>query len=75
MTRLVVAGHAIALLPLSAVQTEINLGTVRALPAKPAIGPRTYYLSYLRDQRGVEDGAIVSMAREVLMQSGLLMPL
>lgn len=75
MTKLVIAGHAIAVLPLSAVQAEIKLGTVHALPTKPSIGTRTYYLSYLRDQRGLEDGAIVRMAREVLMQSGLLMPL
>ena len=72
--RLVAAGHAIAILPLPAVQQEIERGTVRVLQARPAIAPRTYYLSYLRDQRGLKDGTIAKMVREVLSQSGLLMP-
>lgn len=73
MIRLAVAGHAIALLPLSVIRTEIENGTVAVLPAKPAIGSRMYYMSYLRDQRALKDGSLTRLAREVLMASGLLM--
>ncbi len=73
--RLVAAGHAVAVLPLTAVRAEVDSGSLRILPAKPAIHPRTYYISYLRDQQGLMDGVIAGMTREVLTQSGLLNPL
>lgn len=73
MTQLVAAGHAVALLPRSMVQVEINSGLIRALPIRPAIKPRPYYISYLRE--GLCDSAIALIAREVLTQSGLLMSL
>ena len=72
MIRLAAAGHAIALLPLSAVRTEIANGSVCILRAKPAIDSRMYYMSYLRDQRALKDGSLTRLAREVLMASGLL---
>jgi DNA-binding transcriptional LysR family regulator len=73
MTQLVSAGHAIALLPFPMVHAEINNGIIRALPVKPAVKPRPYYVSYLREGTGYS--AFVEMAREVLTQSGLVTPL
>ena len=73
MIRLAAAGHAIAFLPLSTVRMEITNGSVCVLPAKPAIGARMYYMSYLRDQRALKGGALTRLAREVLVASGLLM--
>ena len=75
MVQLVAAGHAVALLPRAIVKDGIEGGILRVIAAKPLIAPRTYYVSYLREEKGLEDGAIVRMAREVLMQTGLLLPL
>ncbi len=75
MAQLVAAGHAIALLPRSIVQPGIDSGILRALAVKPQIAPRTYYVSYLRQEQGLADGAIVRMAQDVLTRSGLLRPL
>jgi len=75
ITKLVAAGHAIALLPVSVVREEIHAGIIRVLPVKPAMTPRIYYVSYLREEQKVSGGILVRMARDILMQSGLLMPL
>ncbi|RJG05306.1 LysR family transcriptional regulator [Noviherbaspirillum cavernae] len=75
MTKLVAAGHAVSVLPVSVVRAEIDAGIIRTLPVKPAIAPRPYYVSYLREEQKLGGGIIVRMAREILMQSGLLMPL
>jgi DNA-binding transcriptional LysR family regulator len=75
MVQLVAAGHAVALLPRAVVQAGIEGGILRVIAAKPLIAPRTYYVSYLGSERGLDDGALVRMAREVLMRTGLLIPL
>lgn len=69
--QMVTANHAISLLPLSIVQAEIDDGRIQVLPAKPAVAPRCYFMSYLRDARGCD--GIAGMARVALSQSGLLM--
>lgn len=75
MVQMVAAGYAVALLPQTIVQPGIDSGALRALAVKPKIAPRAYYVSYLRDEQGLADGAIVRIAREVLTRSGLLLPL
>jgi DNA-binding transcriptional LysR family regulator len=72
MVQLVAAGHAVALLPRSIVQAQVDAGMIRPLQVTPAISLRTYYVSYLREQPGLADGMLTRLAREVFMQSGLL---
>lgn len=75
ITQLVAAGHAVSVLPRTVVKSEIERGVIKVLPAGPAIAARTYYISYLRDEQGPEDGALVQIAKDVLARSGLLVPL
>ncbi|MFZ6775651.1 LysR family transcriptional regulator [Undibacterium sp. Ji83W] len=75
MIKLVAAGHAIAVLPRAVVDAEIKSGIIRTLTVKPPLNPLMYYVSYLRQEQGLADGNLVTMAREVLQQSGLLLPL
>jgi len=74
MTKLVAAGHAVSVLPVAVVQAEIDAGVIQTLPVKPTIAPRPYYVSYLREEERL-GGMLTRMAREILLQSGLLMPL
>jgi DNA-binding transcriptional LysR family regulator len=74
MNKLVAAGHAVSVLPVAVVRAEIEAGVIRKLPVKPAITPRPYYVSYLKEEERL-GGMITRMAREILLQSGLLMPL
>ena len=75
MIKLVAAGHAIAVLPRAVVDAEIKSGIMRTLTVKPVLNPLMYYVSYLRDEPGLADGSLVTMTREILQQSGLLLPL
>jgi len=73
LSELAVAGHGATLLPCPVARTQVDRGLLHALPVKPSIAPLTYFVSHLRDDPGLADGALVRMAKEVLTRSGLLM--
>jgi DNA-binding transcriptional LysR family regulator len=66
MLRLVLAGHAIAVLPLPIVREQLATGELRILPARPHIPPAPYYASYLNEAHGPGTSVIVEIARSVL---------
>jgi len=66
MLRLVLAGHAIAVLPLPIVRDQLATGELRILPARPHIPPAPYYASYLNEAHGPGTSVIVEIARSVL---------
>jgi DNA-binding transcriptional LysR family regulator len=73
LIQLAAAGHGATLLPYAIAAGEVKRGTLQLLPVRPAIPPHPYFISHLRQDRAFADGAIVRMAREALLQSGLLM--
>ena len=72
MLRLVLAGHAIAVLPVPIVREHLASGELRALPARPLVPPVPYYASYLKEARGPGIGVIVEIARSVLEKARFL---
>jgi DNA-binding transcriptional LysR family regulator len=66
MLRLVLAGHAIAVLPMPIVREQVATGELRILPARPHIPPTPYYASYLSETRGPGTSVILEIARSVL---------
>jgi DNA-binding transcriptional LysR family regulator len=72
MLRLVLAGHAIAVLPVPIVRPHLASGELRALPARPHIPPAPYYASYLKEARGPGTEVIVEIARSVLEKARFL---
>jgi DNA-binding transcriptional LysR family regulator len=66
MLRLVMAGHAIAVLPVPILRQQLATGELRCLPAKPAIPPTPYYASHVKNERGPETSVVVEIAKSVL---------
>lgn len=75
ITQLVAAGHAIAALPRSIVQADVDRGLLQYLVTRPALAPRTYYIAYPRDEENEDSALLVQMARAVLAQYNLFEPL
>lgn len=75
ITQLVAAGHAIAALPRSIVQADVDRGLLQYLVTRPALAPRTYYIAYPRDEENEDSSLLVQMARAVLAQYNLFEPL
>lgn len=75
ITQLVAAGHAISVLPHSIVRNDVERGVIQVLPTGPALVPRTYYISYLRDEEGDDVALLVQMTRDVLARVHLFEPL
>lgn len=69
MLRLVRAGHAIAVLPLSILREQLDSGELRVLPARPDIPLTPYYASYLKEAQGPGTDVVVETARAVLTQA------
>ena len=69
------AGHAIAALPRSIVQADVDRGLLQYLVTRPALAPRTYYIAYPRDEENEDSALLVQMARAVLAQYHLFEPL
>lgn len=70
MLRLVRAGHAIAVLPVSILREQLASGELRCLPARPQIPPNPYYASCLREAQGPGISVVIDIARSVLEQQG-----
>jgi DNA-binding transcriptional LysR family regulator len=68
MLRLVRAGHAIAVMPLSILREQLDSGELRVLPARPDIPLTPYYASYLKEAQGPGTEVVVETARAVLTQ-------
>jgi DNA-binding transcriptional LysR family regulator len=66
MLRLVMAGHAIAVLPVPILREQLATGELRCLPAKPAIPPTPYYASHVKNERGPGTSVVVEIAKSVL---------
>lgn len=66
MLRLVMAGHAIAVLPVPILREQLTTGDLRCLPAKPAIPPTPYYASHVKNERGPGTSVVVEIAKSVL---------
>lgn len=66
MLRLVMAGHAIAVLPVPILREQLATGDLRCLPAKPAIPPTPYYASHVKNERGPGTSVVVEIAKSVL---------
>jgi len=66
MLRLVMAGHAIAVLPVPILRDQLATGELRCLPAKPAIPPTPYYASHVKNERGPGTSVVVEIAKAVL---------
>ena len=66
MLRLVMAGHAIAVLPVPILRQQLATGELRCLPARPAIPPTPYYASHVKNERGPGTSVVVEIAKSVL---------
>jgi DNA-binding transcriptional LysR family regulator len=66
MLRLVRAGHAIAVLPLSILREQLASGELRVLPARPQLPLTPYYASYLKEAQGRGTEVVVEIAKAVL---------
>jgi DNA-binding transcriptional LysR family regulator len=66
MLRLVRAGHAIAVLPLSILREQLASGELRVLPARPPVPLTPYYASYLKEAQGRGTAVVVEIAKAVL---------
>lgn len=66
MLRLVMAGHAIAVLPVPILRQQLVTGELRCLPARPAIPPTPYYASHVKNERGPGTSVVVEIAKSVL---------
>lgn len=75
IAKLVAAGHGISVLPMSLIRAELEQGVLQCLPAEPARILRTYYISFLKEEQGSGDNMLVRIAKEVLAQGDLLIPL
>ena len=74
MSQLVCAGHAIAVLPVKTLRSEIQSEKLRVLATRPRIAPRPLFICQARDSASPGTDTIVRVAREVLWQSGLVVP-
>jgi DNA-binding transcriptional LysR family regulator len=73
MLRLVMAGHAIAVLPVPILREQLATGELRCLPAKPAIPPTPYYASHVKNERGPGTSVVVEIAKSVLERERFFM--
>lgn len=74
MSQLVSAGHAIAVLPVETLRSEIRSAKLRVLATKPRIAPRPVFICQARDNVSPGTDTIIRIAREVLWSSGLVAP-
>lgn len=66
MLRLVRAGHAVAVLPLSILRDQLASGELRVLQSRPQIPLTPYYASYLKEAQGPGTTVVVEIAKSVL---------
>lgn len=74
MSQLVCAGHAIAVLPVKTLRSEIRSEKLRVLATRPRIGPRPVFICQARDNASPGTDTIIRIAREILWRSGLVAP-
>lgn len=74
MSQLVCAGHAIAVLPVKTLQSELRSGRLKVLATRPRIAPRPLFICQARDSANPGSDTIIRIASEILRQSGLAVP-
>jgi DNA-binding transcriptional LysR family regulator len=74
MSQLVCAGHAIAILPVKTLQSEIRSRKLKVLATRPRIAPRPLFICQARDSASPGTDTIIRIASEILWQSGLAVP-
>jgi DNA-binding transcriptional LysR family regulator len=74
MSQLVCAGHAIAILPVRTLRSELRSGRLKVLTTRPRIGSRALFICQARENASAGTDTIIRIASEVLRQSGLVMP-
>jgi len=74
MSQLVCAGHAIAVLPVKTLRSELQSEKLKVLATKPRIASRPLFICQARDDASAGTDTIIRVAREVLWQSGLVVP-
>lgn len=72
MSRLVIAGHGLAILQPQILQPEIKSGQIRVVPSKPTVHPRTMVVAYYAHSRSYRP--LIDMICEALHESELLAP-
>lgn len=72
ISRLVAAGHAIAILPLPLIREMLATDVVRALPCEPAIPSAAFYISYMTSSHSSRLDAIFELARDTLLRLNFL---
>ncbi|MFO1350349.1 MAG: LysR family transcriptional regulator [Gammaproteobacteria bacterium] len=72
ITRLVMAGTGVSILPSVMLQSEMSAGSLRLLATAPEIRPHRMYVAYQEDEAGPGIDAVVSLARELIDRSGAL---
>ena len=72
ISRLVAAGHAIAILPLPLLQDMLATGVVRTLPCDPPIAPAGFYISYMTETQNSRIDSIVQLAKDTLLRLSFL---
>jgi DNA-binding transcriptional LysR family regulator len=69
MTRVVRAGHAVAVLPVAILRELLATGELRCLAARPELPATPFYASYLKEKEGPGTAVIVEIARDVLQRA------
>jgi len=72
MSQLVCAGHAIAVLPLRTLRSEIRSRKLKILTTRPRIAPRALFICQAREDASPGTDVIIRISSEVLKQSGLV---
>lgn len=71
--RLVLAGHAIAILPVAILREHLASGELRVLPSKPPPPPTPYYASLVGDERSAGAAVVIEIAKAVLYDARFFM--
>ena len=72
--RLTAAGEGVSLLPPAILTTELRLGALQTLEARPEIARPHLYAAYQVDKIGPSMSTLLKIAREAVAQSSLLVP-
>ncbi|MBS0219650.1 MAG: LysR family transcriptional regulator [Proteobacteria bacterium] len=72
MSQLVCAGHALAILPVRTLRSDIRSGRLKVLTTRPRISPRPLFICQARESTSPGTDTIIRIAGEVLKQSGLV---
>lgn len=70
ITRLVMAGTGISILPTVMLQSELNAGSLRLLTTLPEVRSHRMYVAYQRDEAGPGIDAVVALASELIDRDG-----